>query len=192
MKTQSFLKQIVIGVTISLISAFLIYKFGWNRTKQIPENNDTQKGQTIKNDTNNESDDIKKSISELSIEIDWTNVKEYFVIKKPSLSKGFSRAPSIFQAIFSPKGTFTGVLQAVAFDEDQLKVCSLSGEEVGLFGTGCMSYDIIVMLQSSMFQDSSALGDPRFHFWQKGVSERVRISIPHNAVRLVVNFDQQF
>lgn len=194
MKGQSLIKQIVIGVTISLLSAFLIYKFGWNQSPQPAVSKNVPRANENKEHSGKESNENELPTSTIQIEIDWTNLKEYFVVKKPTMSHGFGKAPSILQVVLAPKGNFGGVLQAFAFDEDDVRVCSFSGNEVGLFDSGCISYDLNVMLQSSTFQDSYDLfgdSDPRLHFWKKGISERASISIPHNAVRLHFYFNQQ-
>jgi hypothetical protein len=52
------------------------------------------------------------------LEIDWNNVKTYFLVKKASLSKGFAQAPSQFRLLLTAKGAFAGTMQGFAFDED--------------------------------------------------------------------------
>lgn len=186
-KDHSLLKQIFVGVTISVVSAFLIFKFGLNKTQPVDTRG--KDGEKITSVLVTQEPPPK---SEFPLDIDWTNIGDFFVVKKSLLSKGFGRAPSQLQMVLAPKGVFSGVIQAFAFDQDGVRICPFS--DLGL-GMGCISYDLGVIFQSSMDQDpfnTYNLSDPRLHFWQKGVAERASIFVPHNAAKIQINFQQHY
>ena len=127
--------------------------------------------------------------SESHPEIDWTNVETYFLVKKPLFAKGFAQANSKLRFLLKARGTFGGILQAFAFDQDGVKICPTSFPSFG-----CVSYDFMVTFDNnySGIYDTYSGGDPRLRLWQEGEAQWAQVFLPHNTARLELNFTQQY
>lgn len=127
-------------------------------------------------------------------EIDWKNVKQYFLVKRQSLSKRSAQAPLQFRFLIKARHAFGGTLEAFALDQDEVKICPRSSLSTEF---GCSSYDLSVIYDNKesvksyvnrLFSPGDI--DTRLRFWEEGETQWVEISVPHNTARLQVFFSQ--
>lgn len=125
---------------------------------------------------------------EANLKVNWTNVPKYFHVKKPSFFKGYGQADSAYRFLLQAKGTFSGILEGFIYDQDNVKLCTLSYSPYT-----CLSHDVIVMFENSddyVFKYSGV--DPRFRAWSEGEAQWASTILPYNTAKLELHFNQRY
>ena len=182
---------VLVGVLVPLINGALDSK------KNVPSKSDDGKKVVKKIDSpiydpNRDSVHVHNFDS---LYIDWTNVSEYFTISKISVNKGFKKAKSELKFVLTAKGAFRGILDAFAFDQDNVKIYEKfwgerSSHLTPMFEDNMFKDDILQDIDIEIF-DIFNEKDPRLRSWDQGESQRVMIFFPHNAAKLQIVFSQK-